>query len=111
MATWILICKKLLRIHNTGFNKAVVTHAEQLAGLDWHYVILDEGHKIRNPEAQVGVLLCMLGGGGRCWSRSDLLRLRPYSTRNFTALEHQLPVLDSLARSVNRVPDPYPIGL
>ena len=20
---------------------------------DWHYVILDEGHKIRNPEAQV----------------------------------------------------------
>jgi DNA excision repair protein ERCC-6 len=33
--------------------QAVVTHAEQLAGLDWHYVVLDEGHKIRNPEAQV----------------------------------------------------------
>ncbi len=42
----------------------MVTHAEQLAGLDWHYVILDEGHKIRNPEAQVGLLLCLFGGGG-----------------------------------------------
>ncbi len=77
-----------------------MTHAEQLAGLDWHYVILDEGHKIRNPEAQVGVLLCLLGGEGRGWSRSDLLRFRPYSTRNFTALEHKLLKLDSLARSV-----------
>jgi hypothetical protein len=45
----------LIRIRNTdAAYQAVVTHAEQLAGLDWHYVILDEGHKIRNPEAQVG---------------------------------------------------------
>ena len=36
---------------------AVAAHAEQLAGLDWHYVVLDEGHKIRNPEAQVGEII------------------------------------------------------
>jgi hypothetical protein len=27
---------------------------EALLAKDWHYVILDEGHKIRNPDAQVG---------------------------------------------------------
>jgi SNF2 family DNA or RNA helicase len=27
---------------------------EALLARDWHYVILDEGHKIRNPDAQVG---------------------------------------------------------
>lgn len=26
---------------------------KHLVDKDWHYVILDEGHKIRNPEAQV----------------------------------------------------------
>jgi SNF2 family DNA or RNA helicase len=33
----------------------VVQHQEALLARDWHYVILDEGHKIRNPDAQVGV--------------------------------------------------------
>ena len=28
---------------------------EVLLEYDWHYVILDEGHKIRNPDAQVTV--------------------------------------------------------
>ncbi|PNF23188.1 hypothetical protein B7P43_G02730 [Cryptotermes secundus] len=30
-----------------------VQHQEALLARDWHYVILDEGHKIRNPDAQV----------------------------------------------------------
>ncbi|XP_021935615.1 DNA excision repair protein ERCC-6-like isoform X3 [Zootermopsis nevadensis] len=30
-----------------------VQHQETLLARDWHYVILDEGHKIRNPDAQV----------------------------------------------------------
>ncbi|CAG0886182.1 unnamed protein product [Cyprideis torosa] len=33
--------------------QGVVQHLELLLYKDWHYVILDEGHKIRNPEAQV----------------------------------------------------------
>jgi hypothetical protein len=31
----------------------VLQHQEALLARDWHYVILDEGHKIRNPDAQV----------------------------------------------------------
>ncbi|CAG2182889.1 unnamed protein product, partial [Oppiella nova] len=31
----------------------VCSHQKLLLKHDWHYVILDEGHKIRNPEAQV----------------------------------------------------------
>lgn len=30
----------------------VVSCSEALLGLDWDYIILDEGHKIRNPDAQ-----------------------------------------------------------
>ncbi|XP_014666472.1 PREDICTED: DNA excision repair protein ERCC-6-like [Priapulus caudatus] len=30
----------------------VVQHQKMLVKYDWHYVILDEGHKIRNPDAQ-----------------------------------------------------------
>jgi DNA excision repair protein ERCC-6 len=32
-----------------------VQHQEALLAKDWHYVILDEGHKIRNPDAQVSI--------------------------------------------------------
>lgn len=32
----------------------VLQHQEALLARDWHYIILDEGHKIRNPDAQVG---------------------------------------------------------
>ncbi|XP_043228356.1 DNA excision repair protein ERCC-6-like isoform X1 [Amphibalanus amphitrite] len=32
---------------------AMTSHKEALVAQDWHYVILDEGHKIRNPDAQV----------------------------------------------------------
>jgi DNA excision repair protein ERCC-6 len=37
----------------------VCSHQKLLLKHDWHYVILDEGHKIRNPEAQVcdGILI------------------------------------------------------
>ena len=30
----------------------VVNNSEVLLGFEWDYLILDEGHKIRNPEAQ-----------------------------------------------------------
>lgn len=30
-----------------------VQHKDALILRKWHYVILDEGHKIRNPDAQV----------------------------------------------------------
>ena len=32
---------------------SIVTNVEELADRKWHYVILDEGHKIRNPDAQI----------------------------------------------------------
>lgn len=31
----------------------VIIYQDLLHGFDWHYAILDEGHKIRNPDAQV----------------------------------------------------------
>ena len=31
----------------------ILIHKELLTQFKWHYVILDEGHKIRNPEAKV----------------------------------------------------------
>lgn len=31
----------------------VIIYQDILHGFDWHYAILDEGHKIRNPDAQV----------------------------------------------------------
>jgi SNF2 family DNA or RNA helicase len=32
-------------------------HSESLLPLDWGYVVLDEGHRIRNPDAEI-TLLC-----------------------------------------------------
>lgn len=31
----------------------VLNHKDLLVANQWHYVILDEGHKIRNPQAKV----------------------------------------------------------
>ena len=42
----------------TAFS-TVVIHQDILHKYDWHYVILDEGHKIRNPDAQV-TLACKM---------------------------------------------------
>ena len=36
----------------TSFSTMVIQQ-DNLLEHDWHYVILDEGHKIRNPDAQV----------------------------------------------------------
>ena len=37
----------------------VVQNQKDLQAVSWHYVILDEGHKIRNPESQAtGVVKC-----------------------------------------------------
>lgn len=34
----------------------ILGHKNLLIATQWHYVILDEGHKIRNPEAKVPVI-------------------------------------------------------
>ena len=31
----------------------ILIHYDMLVSYQWHYVILDEGHKIRNPDAQI----------------------------------------------------------
>jgi DNA excision repair protein ERCC-6 len=31
----------------------ILIHYDTLASYQWHYFILDEGHKIRNPDAQI----------------------------------------------------------
>ena len=36
----------------TSFSTMVIQQ-DSLLEYDWHYIILDEGHKIRNPDAQV----------------------------------------------------------
>ena len=33
----------------------VVIHQDLLLQHDWHYLVLDEGHKIRNPDAQATI--------------------------------------------------------
>lgn len=51
--------KKLIReifkacgILITSYN-GICNYSKELNALDWHYVVLDEGHKIRNPDAMV----------------------------------------------------------
>ncbi len=34
---------------------SVLIYQEILLQYDWHYAILDEGHKIRNPDAQITI--------------------------------------------------------
>jgi len=36
----------------TSYN-GILKHKDLLVSSQWHYVILDEGHKIRNPQAKV----------------------------------------------------------
>lgn len=40
--------------------KGAVNLMKELDRYVWHYVVLDEGHKIRNPESQVGGLIISL---------------------------------------------------
>lgn len=35
----------------------VVQHQTELLEKEWHYIILDEGHKIRNPDAKVTLVV------------------------------------------------------
>lgn len=36
---------------------SIVKHKELLLPYEWHYIVLDEGHKIRNPDTQA-TLVC-----------------------------------------------------
>lgn len=40
---------------------SVLIHQDHLLPMPWHYVILDEGHKIRNPNAQITVACKQVG--------------------------------------------------
>lgn len=39
-------------------------HSDALLPLDWGYVILDEGHRIRNPDAEITLLCKQVGPTG-----------------------------------------------
>jgi len=34
----------------------LLQHIDNLLRYNWHYVILDEGHKIRNPDSKVSTI-------------------------------------------------------
>jgi DNA excision repair protein ERCC-6 len=44
----------------TSFNTLVIQQ-EILLPYNWHYVVLDEGHKIRNPDAQATLVCKQVG--------------------------------------------------
>ncbi len=57
-----LLCFQNRLIHKMGTTAAgilitsyanILIHYETLVSYQWHYFILDEGHKIRNPDAQI----------------------------------------------------------
>lgn len=39
----------------TTYN-SLLQHIDNLLKNDWHYVVLDEGHKIRNPDSKVSAI-------------------------------------------------------
>lgn len=39
----------------TSYN-SLVKHKDRLLRYNWHYIILDEGHKIRNPDTQIAAV-------------------------------------------------------
>lgn len=45
-------CKGILITTYNG----LLQHIDNLLKYDWHYVVLDEGHKIRNPNSKVSLL-------------------------------------------------------
>ena len=82
---------------------AMTSHKELLVEQDWHYVILDEGHKIRNPDAQITLAVKQVGtsglvnaqgewlswGGGHCCgvNRSNCFTV-PYISTYINILGH-----------------------
>ena len=49
----------------------LVIHQDALLPYDWHYVVLDEGHKIRNPDAQA-TLVCKQVNN-HLWKKIELI--------------------------------------
>lgn len=60
---------------------------------EWHYIVLDEGHKIRNPEAQITVALKRFTTPHRLILSGRQSELHPYSViqKMQTILTH-LPI-------------------
>lgn len=52
LATAIFECEGVLLVTYTG----LISYRKFLVDYDWHYVILDEGHRIRNNEAQMTII-------------------------------------------------------
>ena len=48
MRTIVKSCGVVVTSYNT-----LVQQKETVLPYNWHYVVLDEGHKIRNPDAQI----------------------------------------------------------
>ena len=44
----------------TSYNTLVI-HQESILAYNWHYVVLDEGHKIRNPDVQATLVAKQVG--------------------------------------------------
>jgi len=59
--TFCLQKKTLIRLINRNNGviittyQGIIDYQDQLYEFQWHYLILDEGHKIRNPDAQVTI--------------------------------------------------------
>lgn len=59
-----MIFSGLIRSMNEGRGflitsySGLVNNQNEILQYDWHYVVLDEGHKIRNPDAQVCLIFC-----------------------------------------------------
>lgn len=76
-----LLCRQLIDSIVNSSSGILVTSYDQmriqrddLLDVSWGYCILDEGHKIRNPDAEVSVVVLYLQGSGAlivarlCWS-------------------------------------------
>ena len=44
----------------------LVIHQEIIISYNWHYIILDEGHKIRKPDAQATLACKQVSQIGEC---------------------------------------------
>ena len=82
-------CRELVRLAARADSGILITSYEQLrrqraalVGVHWGYVVLDEGHKIRNPDAEVTLAAKQLptvshGTGGFALFISPLVRQQP----------------------------------
>ena len=61
---WRVVCSDLVKLVKNSETGILLTSYDQLRlqrsellAVNWGYAILDEGHKIRNPDAEVGAIV------------------------------------------------------